>query len=289
MTTDQKKLYEVACADGEGFVLMVSASPPPEADNCLAFTGNIKCTLTTPDQEMAAVNAVVASSGKCTVANKRYVLSTTGGSDYYEVACSDGKGYMFAIDKTGKLAETIPCAQAAQIGNGCTLTDSRQAETQQDSLYSVLAKKAGFDCTVSKYALFPQSDSTKDIVEMACSNRPDGAVGIFPAQGAPRAYDCLRSQDEGFKCSYTPIEAIYPHLTEQLRARGRSQCVVSGARPFAHGDDGSDLIEVACADGGPGYVMVYAAASNIPTSLQNCAEVANSAGGCQLPTNMKKK
>ena len=218
----------------------------------------------------------------------RYVLSTVDGSDYYEVACSDGKGYMLHADKNGKLAETIPCAQAYEIGGGCTLTDTRQTETQQDSVYTGLARQAGFDCQVSKYGLFPQSDATKDIVELACGNRPDGGVGVFPAHGAPMVYDCLRSQDEGFKCTYSPIEAVYPHLSDQLRALGKGSCVVSAGRPFARGDDGTDFVEVACADGGAGWVMVFPPAAMKATELRNCTEVAKVEGGCQLPTNQRK-
>ncbi len=291
--TPDKEVYEVSCQGGQGLVILApKAGGAPEADNCLAYSGAagaIKCTLTTPDQEIAPLDAVAASSGKCAaVKSKRYVLTTTDGSDYFEVACGDGKGYMIQVDHTGKLADTIACAEAFEIGGGCTLTDARQALTQQNALYSDLAKKAGFDCAVTKYALFPGADPTKDIVEMACSNRPDGAVGIFPAHGAARVYDCLRSQDEGFKCSYTPIEALYPQLSGQLKAKGKGSCVVSGARPFAKADDGSDYVEVACADGGPGWVMVYPAGASAPSELQNCAAVASLAGGCQLPTNRKK-
>ena len=127
-TTDQKDLYEVACADGTGLVLEVATTGPPApvANNCLAYaTGSIQCTLTTPAQQIAAVNALAAASGKCTVTNKRYMLSTVDGSDYYEVACHlDNKGYgVLHADKTGKLAEVIPCGQAYEIGGGCTLTD----------------------------------------------------------------------------------------------------------------------------------------------------------------------
>jgi len=290
--TPDKQVYEVSCQDGQGLVVMTPiAGGAPEADNCLAYggTSTIKCTMTTPEQEIAVVDAVASSSGKCSaIKAKRYVLTTTDGSDYYEVACSDGKGYMIQVDHTGKLADTIGCAEAFQIGGGCSLTDARQALTQQNSVYTDLAKKAGFDCAVSKYALFPTSDATKEIVEMACSNRPDGGVGIFPARGPSHVFDCLRSQDEGYKCSYTPIEAIYPKLNAELKAKNKGGCVVSSARPFARGEDGSDLIEVGCADGGPGWVMVYPAGAASPTDLRNCTEVANLAGGCQLPSNRKK-
>lgn len=290
-TTDNN-IYEVACRDGEGLILSIPlAGGKPEADNCLAYNqpGSIKCELTTTEQEIAPLDALAASSGKCAaVKNKRYVLSTTDGSDYFEVACGDGKGYMLHVDHTGKLAEAIGCADAFEIGGGCTLTDARQAQTQQNAVYTDLSKKAGFDCAVSKYALFPSTDPTKDVVEMACSNRPDGGVGIFPAHGPAHVYDCLRSQDEGYKCSYTPIEALYPHLNAELKAKNKGGCVVASARPFAHGDDGSDFVEVGCADGGPGWVLVYPAGASAPSELRNCAEVANLAGGCQLPTNKKK-
>ena len=42
------------------------------------------------------------------------------------------------------------------------------------------AAKAGFQCQVSGYAPLP-GPADKDVVEMACSNRPDGAIGIFGA------------------------------------------------------------------------------------------------------------
>jgi hypothetical protein len=287
-TTD-KRLYEIGCSSGMGLVLEVPlAGGTPVANNCMAYgVGAVKCTLTTTDQQMAEANTLAAASGKCTVAKDRYMLSTPDESDYFEVACSDGKGYVLHADKSGALAEVIPCAQAYQIGNGCNLTDSRQAQTQEAALYSGLAKSAGFDCSVSKYALFPQSDTTKDIVEMACSNRPDGGVGVFPAKGAGQVYDCLRAQDEGFKCTFTPESAVYPRLNDTLRAAGKGSCVVSNARPFAHGDDGSDYIEVGCADGGSGWVMIYPAGSPSPKQMINCAQASNLNGGCQLSGNKR--
>jgi hypothetical protein len=291
MTTDNHRLYEVACTNGQGYVLdLMAATWSVNASNCLAYAnGTVKCSLTTPDSELSEVTTLAASAGKCaTVAKDRYMLSTQDGSDYFEIACPDGKGYVLHGDKTGALNEVIPCAQAYQIGDGCHLTDPRQAETQEAALYSGLSKSAGFDCTVAKYALFPQSDATKDIVEMACSNRPDGGVGIFPAKGAGQVFDCLRSQDEGYKCSFTPESAVYPKLSAALKAAGKGSCVVSNARAFARGDDGSDLIEVGCADGGSGWVMIFPApGSPGPTQLLNCAQATSLNGGCQLPGNKK--
>jgi len=100
---------------------------------------------------------------------------------------------------------------------------------------------------------------------------------------------CARSEAEGYRCTYTPMSAVFASLTQQIRRlKDKSTCTVSGARGFGKGDDGTDSVEVACADGSPGYVIVYAPNSAAPTQLLNCSEAAGmAAGGCQLPTNKK--
>ena len=229
-------------------------------------------------------------SGKCAgVKAKRYVLTTTDGSDYFEVACSDGKGYMLQVDHTGKLADTIACAEAFQIGGGCTLTDARQALTQQNALYSDLAKKAGFDCAVIEIRPVSRADPRKDIVEMACSNRPDGGVGIFPAHGPRRSMTACARRTRATSAAIRAGSALFPRLDAELKAKNKGGCVVSSARPFAHGDDGSDFVEVGLRRRRAGLGAGLSGRSVAsPSELRNCVEVANLAGGCQLPTNRKK-
>jgi hypothetical protein len=289
-STTDKNLYEASCKDGQGYVLVEpKAGGAPVAQNCLAYAsqgGGISCTLTTQAQELSEVDSLAAASGKCAIKDRRYVLTAADGTDYFEVSCSDGKGYMLHADKTGKLAEVVPCATAAYVGGGCTLTDSRQAMTQQTGIYTDLAKKAGFDCTVSKYADFPASNANQEVVEVACSNRPDGGVGVFPTHGAPKVYDCVRALAEGYKCSYTPESAVYPKLTAELKAMGKGSCVVNGARAFGHSAPGDDFIEVSCSDGGPGWVIdIEPNGRTEADGLRNCAQAASLGnGGCQLPS-----
>jgi len=169
---------------------------------------------------------------------------------------------------------------------GCTLTDTRAALTAENALYSDLAKKAGFNCDVAKYGPFPVQGAV-DVVELKCSNREDGGVGVFPVKGVSIVYDCIRSVNQGYACTYTKPELNYPKLTAQLVARGRTSCTVSGARPFG-ANDTYDYVEVACADGGPGWVIQYPLTAQKPNDLLNCAQAANLApGGCQLPTNKR--
>jgi len=291
-STTDVDIYEVACGEGGGYILETSrnGSVGPKTTNCVIYAsgGGIKCSLETEAAQMIYVDKLVAASGKpCAIKARRYVGSTPDGADFYEVACNDGAGFMVKSAANGGFADQVDCLKAAGIGDGCKLTDTRQALTQQSHLYSSLSKKSGFDCDVSKYADFPTTNSNTEIVELACNNRPDGGVGFFPATGSGRVLDCLRSEAEGYKCSYTPTSALYPKLTAQLRAKkSSSSCVVNNAVAFAEatskgGVGKDDLVEVGCSDGGPGYVLDYLYGQTEPAELLNCAQVA-SMGGCKL-------
>jgi hypothetical protein len=289
-TTDQN-LYEVACHEGAGYILRLAKAPggAPIATMCAVFgpTSQVKCELTPPEQQLAAIDQLAAQSGKaCTVKGRRYVGSTSDLTDFFEVACNEGSGFMLQSDAHGKLQQAIDCVKAVNFAGGCTLTDVRQAETQQDAVYTDLSKKAGFDCTVSKYADFPTREDGAEVVELACSNRADGGVGIFPAKGAPQVLDCLHAGAQGYVCSFSDVAPLYPKLSDQLKAKNKGSCVVSGARSYARTAAGGDLIEVACADGGPGWVIEYNPNALTVAALHNCAEASKmGGGGCQLPTN----
>jgi hypothetical protein len=295
-STPDKSIYEVACKDGQGLILIspkLAGGPAASTANCLGYEkpSNIQCTLTTHEQRLAIVDSLVAGSGKaCTLKDKRYVAQTTTGETFYEIACADGKGYMIAGDNTGKVAEMISCTQAGGIAGGCTLTDPRKAQTEESSLYTQLAKKAGFDCQVAEYAVFPDRPDRKGVeaVELKCSNRPDGGVGLFSGNSG-RVFDCLRAPSQGYACTMTAQSALYAKLNGQLKAKNRSSCVVSGARPYDAKTSTTDFVEVACADGAPGWVLEYPTDSDSPKNLLNCTQAGNIGGtGCQLPTNRKK-
>jgi hypothetical protein len=286
--------YEVACKDGSGYIVQAplkAGGPAVSATTCLAFgsESKVKCTLSNPAAQLGVVDGLAAATGKCTPKDRRYVATDAAGTDYFEVACTDGKGYILHADATGHLKETIDCAVASGIAGGCTMTDSRAALTQQSALYTGLAKKAGFDCDVSRYGPIPVRDTSNEVVELQCSNRADGGIGIFPLHGGRnRVLDCVRSVTEGYRCSFSKESAVLPKLNAQLRGLNKGSCVVNGARAFGTSDQ-TDFIEVSCADGGPGWVVTYAKASESPNGVLNCAQAAGfGTGGCQLPTNVKK-
>jgi hypothetical protein len=285
--------YEMACASGAGYILSTPrtiGATEPEAFNCLDMPADstTKCTLIDLNAYVAAETAKLSADSHkaCAIKGQRYVGETADHKAFYEVACQDGSGFMLGAAYDGSLDSVTTCLNASGIMGGCTLSDTKAALTAENALYSSLAKKAGFNCDVAKYGVFPAQGST-DVVELQCSNRPDGGVGVFPPTGPAMVYDCVRATNQGYKCSFSGPEAVYPKLTAQLVARGRTSCTVNGARPFGSNDT-NDYVEVSCADGGPGWVIQYPLKATKPTDLLNCAQAASLApGGCQLPTNKR--
>ena len=292
-------VVEVAChEDNGGYIMQISSPPrldqPITANPCMAYKedGNIHCELTPRATQMAMIDRLTGQIGKpCTPKDRRYIGSSQSGKSYYEVACQDGHGYVIETAANGSFSTAIDCAAADNIAGGCTLTDARQSKTEQSGLYTGLAKKAGYDCSVAGYAPLPLTADmphNSEVVELKCSNRPDGAVAIFTAAGTGTIYDCAHSELLGYRCSLTKAPAAYPKLTADLRAVGKTTCTVSDSRVVGKTPDGKGYVEVACSDGLQGYVIEYTMSPMTPKTTILCAEAKGIGGGCALPGNLKK-
>jgi hypothetical protein len=297
-STSGASYYEVACQQGPGFILSkapAGTTPPVSATPCIeAMDGSgITCKLTTKADIVASIAKLAAQSNKpCEVSDARYVgSSSTTGETFYEVACGTAAGFMVQTNKAGAFQAAIDCANASGIAGGCKMTDTTKAQTQEATLYSGLAKAGGFNCDVSKYrfiGMYP--DPKAEVVELACTNRPDGAVALFPVDTKIKATftDCVRATKYGDSaaCHLTTLAPIYAKFSAGLAARGRSSCKVSGAR-FIGSASGDDFIETACADGGPGWVIEFTPADEVK-SLLSCGQAKAAGLSCALPTNVAK-
>jgi hypothetical protein len=286
--------FEVACHEGKGFIVRTSA--PPRLDKEIVVTPCVmrdetspeKCEFSTRAEQLAVVDRLTSASQKpCTIKDRGFLgVKQGGGAMFYEVACQEGTGYVLEQAPDGSLATTVDCSKT----DLCKLTDTRTQKTEQAGLYTTLARKAGFECTVAKYAPYGVTPEKKELVELACSNRPDGAIGLFPASSAQPAeiYDCVHAGLMGYPaCTLTKPEAAYPRLTDDLKTLGKTNCAVSGSRIVgASPDHLSGYIEVACADGLPGYVIEYNMKPLTPKSPLVCAS--KPFGGCTLPGNRTK-
>jgi len=297
--------FELKCREGEGFIMVAShpmrLDKPVTMKPCVAFSeeSNVKCQLTDRAAQLGVVDRLAAQSGKnCAVKDRAYLaINPDNGTVYYEVACADGKGYVLEEAVNGAL-RTIDCANADLINGGCKLTDARSAKTEQAGLYTQLARKAGFACDVSGYTPFAINMPGKEVVELACSNRPDGAMAIFGLKPSDSAiFDCAHVELFGVhvspvglpRCGLTKPSAAYPKLTEELKTFGKASCAVSNERIVGvTADKARGFIEVACADGLPGYVIQYTMATLTPASVVACSSAGGISGGCTLPGNAKK-
>lgn len=127
--------YEVACADGLGWVV-TGLDGKTTAYDCLALAAAARmsldprahpatCRLAMNDRPEAGLEALLKTKGitTCTAVNAAYQGS--GGMppiSRYEVACKEG-GYLIDAPTPGSKAtlEVTECGKAAEIGGACTL------------------------------------------------------------------------------------------------------------------------------------------------------------------------
>lgn len=287
--TKTSTYMEVACQGGTGFIVVASApfdaSKPAQAQNCLLYdaadSSNIKCTLGDAASRLAVMDKFVTQANNgCVIKDRRFVGSSKDNSTFFEASCQDGKGYIYKISAAGALSDTYECAKATNILGGCELTDARQAQSEQASLYTKLAAGAGGKCDVERYALFPAKNPREEVVEMVCKDG-SGAIGIFPAGGKGQVVDCGRAPVAGYKCSLGTDKGL-ANLTADLKKYNFNSCEVSDSRVVGKTPKGTTYVEVACADKLKGYMIEY---QSTPTVTAVNALGCAFAGNCTLPTN----
>jgi hypothetical protein len=286
--TKSSTYIEVACQGGGGYVLVASApfdgAKPAQAQNCLLYDeseSNIKCTITDRTARLAVIDTYVAKAANgCTLKDKRFVGIAKDNSTYFEASCQDGKGYIYKV-VGGNLTDTIECAKATSILGGCTLTDARQAQSEQAGLYTRIVTGAGGKCEVEKYALFPTRNPREEVVELVCKGGT-GAVLMSTAGQKSTVLDCGRAPIAGYKCSLGGDNGNAALTADLKRLQQGTTCVVSNSRVVGKTDKGTTYVEVACADKLKGYMIEYSPAPAVnAVNVIGCAF----AGNCKLPGN----
>lgn len=291
----KNSFFEVACKGGSGYIIQttnpININGEVVANSCLMYEdgGNVSCKLTNRQTQLQLVDTLnTAAANGCVIKDRAYVLSTKS-DNYFEVACQDGKGYMYQqASATGAFVRSIPCAQASFVGGGCKMTDAVAAQTEQAGFYSKLATKAGFPCDVEKYGMLPTNDPKKEIVELKCKGGDVGGIAVFTATGGT-VFDCVTAELNGYRCSFTKKDTQYARLSQDLVGFNKGSCKVSDVRVMGSTDN-EGFVEVACSDGLPGWVLGYPTGVAKPAAKEflSCAQAKGIGGGCKLPTNKTK-
>jgi hypothetical protein len=219
------RVYEVACAGGMGYVLERQGVAKPMALSCLTAeearaadaakgrAAGFYCKLPENVDVYGMVTSMIASGtgASCTVRDLQlFGRSESTQSDYSEVACKDGKGFLLRTPLPGSQAETLvmSCGDAARKGIKCRLTDGGAVETPvtMDTFKDALAQH-GVSCRIDQIRMIGQEDNRKRyVVEYRCADQSAAMVAFIPLQGNANPYEALDCADaiaRGVACTFT--------------------------------------------------------------------------------------
>ena len=242
-------------------------------------------------QGMAEAPAVVQAAGvSCQVSDARFVgkandPKTKTETDYYEVACGQGMGYVLQAPKDGtpslfsciELAP-VPGQPAKEGALTCVLPGNSDPKAQ----LAPLLAKSGVQCVPEKTRGIGQS-KTNTFLEVACQ----GGAGYVVIASSPldtskpaEAQNCLNFDDQGgnVKCELTD-KASRLAVVDGYAQQAANGCTVKDKRFVGNSKDGADFYEAACVDG-KGYVYKVSAGKLAQT--WPCAQATNVLGGCTL-------
>jgi hypothetical protein len=143
---------------------------------------------------------------------KLFGRSESTHSDYSEVVCQDGKGFLLRIAQPGSQAKTVvtSCAEAAKQNIKCRLTDAGpvEAAVTLQTFKEALARN-GVTCNIGQIRLIGQEDNLKRYaVEYLCADRASAAVAFIPLAGNSNPYeslDCATAlSSRGVACTFKP-------------------------------------------------------------------------------------
>jgi hypothetical protein len=216
-------VYEVACRSGTGYFLISQGPQKPIAMSCFAadathaadiaqgVKSDLYCQLPANKDVKAMAASLLRTAGTtCAVSNFRWFgLSTTGQTEYSEVACADGKGYLLKTPQTGLTAQTsvMSCQEAAKNGLKCRLTDGGpvSAPVTMQTFHDAL-KQNGVSCEPAQMRLIGRETVDKRyVVEVQCPEQPRGLVAFVPLEGNTNKFetiDCAAAVERDILCKF---------------------------------------------------------------------------------------
>lgn len=215
-------VYEVACRSGTGYFLV--SQPPQESLAVSCFAADARhvadlakgakpdeftCTLSGYKDAKTMAAAVLKRAGTiCDVNDYRWVgVSSVNGTEYSEVACADGQGYIFALPKIGPTAQVsvVGCPEALKEGVKCNLTAVTMPVTLQ-TLRDAIRDHA-VDCAPTQIRYVGrETQGRRYVVELQCPQQPKGLVAFIPLEGNPKPFETL-------DCSAAVARAVHCTLT----------------------------------------------------------------------------
>lgn len=132
-----REIYEVTCTNrphGAFMALASTTNPKSDVYDCLfAPYFGTTCQLTQESQvypRLATAMTIRGQNPGCQVRNSRWMGRTDQGENWFELGCADGRTFVVDYRSDGKVANTLTCREAANIGSGCRAGDRGSVRTE---------------------------------------------------------------------------------------------------------------------------------------------------------------
>ena len=280
--------YEIGCnGTGGAWIEVAQNGSFVSKLDCLQIPASAgTCEFTTAAESAAGIQAQLAGSpaADCSASQVRYMGANENGR-FFELKCATGAGQVVRVADNGAFQQAYDCAQAANIGDGCQLSDTQAAVAAQGEQRAARLAELGRPCTVADQRVIGREGdgAQREVVEFGCSDAPLGLVALFAAEGAQgsEAIDCLTAKGRSLTCQFTTEDQIKGVLGQMLQASNRA-CDVSDYRIaglMAEGD--GQVIEVKCASGS-GFLGEFPATRTAAGQIQTCTQAAQVGDRCEL-------
>jgi hypothetical protein len=214
-TITESQVYEVACNNAEGYILI--ASTPPQAFSCIELAGTAaiarsrdpnadvgqQCVSPANQNGVLVIGNWARSAGAtCTVDEAAAIGKSDDNNMVYEVGCADADGYW--LEKTATGWDLKDCLQVNAMGGTCRFTTALE---QANGFETKLAGTTAAGCDVTQVRLMG-SNANGRFFEAKCAAEGEGYIARLDTAGqTQQIYPCAAAQRIGGGCTLTQVPA----------------------------------------------------------------------------------
>lgn len=207
-------VFEVACANGPGYILM--ATTPPQAFDCIELAGTAaiaraadpaadvgqQCALPANQNGLQVMTAWAQGAGAACTIDQAQAIGKNDGNMVYEIGCANADGYW--LEKAASAFTLTPCVKVTSQGGTCRFTTPEEIAT---SFQARLAGTDAANCQVTQVRLMG-GNANGEFYEAKCATEGEGFIARIDAQGATQqVYPCATAQRIGGGCTLTTVAA----------------------------------------------------------------------------------
>ncbi|MGZ8369704.1 MAG: hypothetical protein ACXWVJ_02385 [Caulobacteraceae bacterium] len=291
----ETKLYETACSDGPGLIIISREGQTPTANDCVQFataaattdpkTKPLVCKLSANATPYAGLQPILAKTGQqCQITKARWIgYSPSVLINQYEVGCADGAAFILTVPVTGA---TRPLAIDNCIRAGENSACQYLTAEQVVAAISKLAAPANRQCQITKARFVGVTPDRRAYYEVGCADEKAGYMFETDTQDRfVRAIDCAKASGLAGGCTYTNAavaeteqSGIYTKLSGQIGHK----CDVKEYRSIGMDSQKREVVEVLCANASDSGIVFLPTGAGQKGEYLNCIRASARSLRCGL-------